>query len=131
MQKTGLLTKLKNCITLLYILLISHSNGLKFVKSQSRPLDPIKELAIIKNLAEEGKFGPKKKSGIRHNISEAARESYINKLLTFVDPSLFRDYKVVVNSGNGAAGPTFDCLKNKWFVINKGMFDDFFSEFEV
>ena len=25
----------------------------------------------------------------------------------------------------------FDCLKNKWFVIDKEMFGGFFSEFEV
>ena len=104
-------------------------NGLKFVKSQSRPLNPIKELAVIKDLAEKDKFGAKKKLGIRCDFREEARESYIKKLLTFVNTGLFRDYKVVVNSGNGAAGPTFDCLRNKLSDLSCPLiFEHMFSE---
>jgi Phosphomannomutase len=104
-------------------------NGLKFVKSQSRPLNSMQELAVIKDLAEKEKFGDRKKSGIRRDFREEARESYIKKLLTFVDTALFRDYKVVVNSGNGAAGPTFECLKRKLSDLSCPLiFEHMFSE---
>ncbi len=104
-------------------------NGLKFVKAQSKPLDPTKELPAIKHLAEKNKFGRKKKLGIRRDLSEVARESYIEKILTFVNPSLFRDYKIVVNSGNGAAGPTFDRLRNKLSDLSCPLiFEHMFSE---
>ena len=42
--------------------------------------------------------------------SVEARAKYVDKVLSFVDVDALRPLKVVVNSGNGAAGPTFDAI---------------------
>ena len=38
-------------------------------------------------------------------------DDYINKLLSFVDTAALTPLKIVVNAGNGAAGPTLDLLE--------------------
>ncbi|MBT3954506.1 MAG: phosphomannomutase, partial [Rhodobacterales bacterium] len=40
-----------------------------------------------------------------------ARAAYVSKTLSFVDINAFKPLKIVVNSGNGAAGPTFDAIE--------------------
>ena len=47
----------------------------------------------------------------QHDRAEMARYTYVQKLLSFVSIG-FKTLKIVVNSGNGAAGPTFDALEN-------------------
>jgi len=85
-------------------------NGLKLVKSGSRPLDSLNEFLRIKGLAEQNSFGSKKRGGSCRNISKNARNAYVKKLLKFLNPDALRSLKIVVNSGNGAAGPTFDAI---------------------
>ena len=85
-------------------------NGLKLVKAGSQPLDPESELSAVKACAEEGNFGPIKPGGMRQDWRTAAQAGYVEKVLSFVDTDNFRPLKIVVNSGNGAAGPTFDRL---------------------
>lgn len=85
-------------------------NGLKMVAAGSRPLDPATELGAIKALAEADDFGPPKSGGGTTQIVEDAKAAYVQKVLSFVEPSVLRPLKIVVNSGNGAAGPTFDAL---------------------
>ena len=88
-------------------------NGLKLVKSESRPLDPIDDLKIIKDCAQKNCFGAKKGGGICTDISKSARIEYVKKLLTFIDINALKPMKIVVNSGNGAAGPTLDAISSK------------------
>ena len=85
-------------------------NGLKIVKSDSRPLDDVDDFQVIKRLAEAGDWA--EGSGILgvKDISVCAREKYVERVLSFVDIDALRPLRVVVNSGNGAAGPTFDAL---------------------
>ena len=92
-------------------------NGLKFVKSESNPIGE-KELLVIKRLAEENSFDQLKSPGTRVDISQDARAKYVSKVLSFVDVRKFRKLKIVVNSGNGAAGPTFDCIAAEIEKIN-------------
>jgi len=42
-----------------------------------------------------------------------ARKAYVDRVLSFVDVKALRPLKIVVNSGNGAAGPTFDALADR------------------
>ena len=44
---------------------------------------------------------------------KAARAAYIEKVLGFVDYSNLKPLKIVINSGNGAAGPTLDAINKK------------------
>ena len=87
-------------------------NGLKLVKSGSNPISK-DDLLEIKRLAEVASFEKLNTRGERVDISNDARKNYVTKVLSFVDVSTFRDFKILVNSGNGAAGPTFDCIANE------------------
>ena len=92
-------------------------NGLKLVKFGSNPISK-DELFQIKQLAEVTSFKKFKSHGVRTDISQDARVNYVEKVLSFADIGAFRDLKIVVNSGNGAAGPTFDCIANEIRKIN-------------
>ena len=83
-------------------------NGLKMVKSQSRPLDPATELLDIKALAEKNVFEISAQLGYLTDMQAVAKRAYVTKVLSFVDLGALRPMSIVVNSGNGAAGPSFD-----------------------
>ena len=85
-------------------------NGIKIVKAGARPLDPQSELSLVREQVEKNKFFVSPTRGIRKDISKQARAAYVKKILSFVDLSKIRPLKIVVNCGNGAAGPTFDAL---------------------
>ena len=85
-------------------------NGLKMVKSGSRPLDPATDLLAVKACAEACDFGAVKLGGQRQDRAAAAKMAYVEKVTSFIDVTNLRPLSIVVNSGNGAAGPTFDAL---------------------
>ena len=84
-------------------------NGMKMVRRGSAPLDAASGLAAIKALAESAAFAPQV-SGGRVVDAEAIRADYVQRVLSFVDIAALRPLKIVVNAGNGAAGPTFDAI---------------------
>ena len=84
-------------------------NGMKMVKAGSAPLDPQSDLARVKALAESGAFAPAPQPG-RIIPAERARDAYVARVLSFVDIPALRPLKLLVNAGNGAAGPTFDAI---------------------
>ena len=90
-------------------------NGMKIVKSSARPLHPLTEFKKIKSVAEKNSFSPKKTKGKCYDISKNARQSYIKKVLSFIEFKNLRPLSIVINSGNGAAGPTFDALEDEIF----------------
>ena len=85
-------------------------NGLKFVKNNARPLDSISEFQKIKLLAERNRFDKKSNTSQIYKLHQEARIEYVKKILSFVDYTQIKPLKIVVNSGNGAAGPTFDAI---------------------
>ncbi len=88
-------------------------NGMKMVRAGSAPLDTASGMADIKALAEANDFGPPRPGGHRRDVSLAAREAYVDRVLSFVDLAAMAPLKILVNAGNGAAGPTFDALATK------------------
>ena len=99
-------------------------NGLKMVKSGSRPLDPETDFIKIKKIAESDQFNEVKLKGRRVDKGSELKKAYIAKLLTFVEANVIPSMKIMVNSGNGAAGPTFDLLELALSKItNKLTFD--------
>ncbi len=86
-------------------------NGMKFVKSGSKPLSE-NEFLEIKATAEQSSFREQKNIGSVLNVKNEARGSYLKKLLNFVDLKSLRPLKIVINSGNGAAGPVIDALQS-------------------
>ena len=87
-------------------------NGMKIVKHCSQPLKD-QEFASIKQLAEQNNFILSKPSGSVTGNRSGARSKYVEKILGFVDLPSLKTLKIVINSGNGAAGPTIDALKQK------------------
>ena len=88
-------------------------NGIKIVKSKSRPLDEESDFKAIKKLAETAVFLSPNNRGIITDRSIEARDAYVDKVLSFVDVDQMSPLKIVINSGNGAAGPTFDAIVKK------------------
>ena len=87
-------------------------NGMKIVGRGSKPLSN-HEFAAIKKLAEGNNFFKPPKKGTVANKKDEARLAYIEKVLGFVDCSNLKPLKIVVNSGNGAAGPTLVAINKK------------------
>jgi phosphomannomutase len=84
-------------------------NGMKLVRRGSAPLDAASGLAAIKALAESGDFAPARAGG-KVTEAGAVRAGFVARVLSFVDIPALRPLKILVNAGNGAAGPTFDAI---------------------
>ncbi|MDD7971990.1 phosphomannomutase [Roseinatronobacter alkalisoli] len=85
-------------------------NGMKMVRAGSAPLDAEGELAHIRALAEADDFGPPREGGSLRDVAIEARAAYVTRVLSFVDVTALQPLKILVNAGNGAAGPTFDAI---------------------
>ena len=83
-------------------------NGMKFVKRNSRP---ISETSGLKELAAAILNEPPEKAS---NIGKITKldmmKDYISHILSYIDVSRLKPYKVVANIGNGAAGKVVDEL---------------------
>ncbi len=88
-------------------------NGMKMVRQGSAPLDAASGLARVKALAEAGDFGAARPGGAVRDVAAEAREAYVQRVLSFVDIGALKPLKIVVNAGNGAAGPTFDAIADE------------------
>ena len=85
-------------------------NGMKFVREESRPLSGDSGLKEIERLAAAQELPPA--SGPRGGRRAAdCLEAYISHLLSYIDPQVLKPLKVVVNAGNGCAGPVLDALE--------------------
>jgi phosphomannomutase len=85
-------------------------NGMKFVRAESRPISADTGLQDIRRLAEENRFGPPvARLGKVREVD--VKPDYIEHLLSYVDVSSLAPLKIVVNAGNGGAGPIVDLLE--------------------
>jgi phosphomannomutase len=84
-------------------------NGMKMVREESRPLSADTGLKDIRAFAERGEFAPAKKRGSVRAVD--VKPDYIAHLLSYVDRSALAPLKIVVNAGNGGAGPIIDLLE--------------------
>jgi phosphomannomutase len=84
-------------------------NGMKFVREKARPISEDTGLADIRALAERNDFAPASRSGTVETTDVMA--NYIDHLLGYVDGSTLAPLKIVVNAGNGGAGPIIDRLE--------------------
>jgi len=84
-------------------------NGMKLVREDSKPISGDTGLNDIERLVEINNFPLPKLMG--HVTPLDIREEYISHLLGYVDPAALRPLKVVVNAGNGCAGPVLDLLE--------------------
>ncbi|AUM74142.1 phosphohexomutase domain-containing protein [Paracoccus jeotgali] len=84
-------------------------NGMKMVGAGSAPLSPA-QMDQIRQLAEADEFGPAVPGGARRDVAKAARAAYVARVVEFADLDALRPLHLLVNSGNGTAGPTLDAI---------------------
>ncbi len=84
-------------------------NGMKFVREESRPISADTGLLEIKALAEHNEFAAPAKHGSVRKVD--ILPDYITHLLSYVDLGSLAPLKIVVNAGNGGAGPIIDLLE--------------------
>lgn len=83
-------------------------NGIKMVREGSRPISSDNGLRDIHDMAAANNFGP---VGTRGTLrAENPRGAFAARVLSFVDAPALRPLKILVNPGNGVAGPTFDAI---------------------
>ncbi len=85
-------------------------NGMKIVKSASQPLDDAADFQVIKALAASQDWASPARVGETRDVAAAARDKYADRVLGFVDVATLVPLEIVINSGNGAAGPTVDAI---------------------
>jgi len=83
-------------------------NGMKFVGPGSRPLDPDTELVAIRDAASADVFVDAPVPG-GYEMA-APRAAYARRVVSFCDPAALRPLKILVNAGNGIAGPALDAI---------------------
>ena len=81
-------------------------NGLKIVREQARPISSDTGLADIARLAQ--REPPKGVRGRRRSVD--LRDAWRRSVMRFVEGMRLTPLKLVVNSGNGAAGPSVEAL---------------------
>ena len=87
-------------------------NGMKLVREGARPISADTGLVEIRKLAEETVFSSVSHSERGRYRRISCSDAYIEHLLSYVDTGKLRPLKIVVNAGNGAAGPVLDTLES-------------------
>ncbi|HCD1614406.1 phosphomannomutase CpsG [Serratia marcescens] len=89
-------------------------NGMKLVRSQAKPISGDTGLRDIQRLAENNSFAAvdPAKRGSYEKIS--IEKEYVDHLLGYVNTANFKQLKLVVNSGNGAAGHVIDAIESRF-----------------
>ena len=88
-------------------------NGMKLVGKGATPISGDSGLRALEELAVSGTFPLKAKQSITQGSYQTYNimAEYTKHLLTYADVSSWRPLKIVVNAGNGCAGPIVDALE--------------------
>ncbi len=84
-------------------------NGMKLVREDSKPISGDTGLQRIRELAEAGNFAAVSQVGTK--VSASYKDQYVEHLLSYVDVAALKPFKLVLNAGNGCAGPIIDLLE--------------------
>lgn len=84
-------------------------NGMKLVREGSRPISADTGLADIQRLAEENNFPAVRQRGTY--TQKSVQGEYVEHLLSYIDINKLTPKKLVINSGNGAAGHIIDAIE--------------------
>ena len=86
-------------------------NGMKLVRANSRPVSSDTGLLEIKALAEANKFKEVSAQNKGNYQKLDLIDDYVNCLLGYIDCNSIKPVKLVMNAGNGSAGPIVDALE--------------------
>ncbi len=87
-------------------------NGLKLVRENAKPISGDTGLKDIQALAEQAEFIEPVQKGRYQQASHL--NEYTEHLLSYIDKDHIKPLKLVVNSGNGAAGHVIDALEESF-----------------
>ena len=93
-------------------------NGMKLVRENSRPISSDTGLLEIKALAERNKFTavPEKERGSFAKLDLV--NDYVTHILSYIECKCIKPMKIVMNAGNGAAGPVIDTIERYFNEAN-------------
>lgn len=86
-------------------------NGMKLVKAGSKPISGDTGLRDIEEKAVTGSFRQQLPEKTGSVTCVSILDDYIRHLLSYVDVSQLKPMKIVVNAGNGCAGPVIEALE--------------------
>ncbi|WP_145576263.1 phosphomannomutase CpsG [Yersinia mollaretii] len=89
-------------------------NGMKLVREDSRPISGDTGLLDIQYLAEQNEFPIVDSNKIGSYKKISILDEYIDHLISYISPPNFKPLKLVINSGNGAAGHVIDALEKRF-----------------
>lgn len=93
-------------------------NGMKFVREDSKPISGDTGLKEIQVLAEKNDFSSLERSPKGRLVKQSTLKKYVDHLLTYIDAKKLQPLKIVVNSGNGAAGHVIDEIEVRFAGAN-------------
>ena len=85
-------------------------NGMKFVRQEARPISGDTGLRELETQVADGEL-PAMAATVGKIENLDITEAYVKHILSYVDMSKLKPLKVVVNAGNGAAGPILDVME--------------------
>jgi phosphomannomutase len=91
-------------------------NGMKLVRRGAQPISGDTGLKDIQRLAEANSFAVPAKRGSL--VRQSILQPYIEHLLGYIKPKEIKPLKLVVNSGNGAAGHVIDALEARFLDLD-------------
>ena len=86
-------------------------NGMKFVRSQARPISSDTGLLAIRQMVQSDAMTKAATAGSIHRTD--IRSRYIEHILNYIEPASLKPLKAVVNAGNGCAGQVIDLLEKR------------------
>ena len=93
-------------------------NGMKLVCRGAKPISGDTGLRDIQLLAEKNNFSPVQQGSRGSYTKISVLEDYIEHLMGYIKPDNFKPLKLVINSGNGAAGHVIDALEERFNKLN-------------
>ena len=87
-------------------------NGLKIVVKGARPVSGDSGLFAMADMIAENRL-PALSAEKGRQTAISLKNRYVEHLLGYVQPDRLRPLKIVVNSGNGCAGPIIDLLEDR------------------
>jgi phosphomannomutase len=92
-------------------------NGMKFVRKGAQPMSADSGLLEVAKQAADADWHCtallNKPAHVGRNQKMPNKHLYISHLIAAVDPAALRPLKIVVNAGNGCAGPVIDLLAQR------------------
>lgn len=94
-------------------------NGMKLVRENAKPISGDTGLRDVQRLAEENNFAKVDESQRGSYKQITVLDAYVDHLMGYINLDNFnRPMKLVINSGNGAAGHVIDAIEKRFHKAN-------------